>query len=169
MGSTLHIITPSCGTPCWNIKLELLTDIDMVYRAWYTPWSECLNKYARANNKYMPSDPSKSLLYLIYYDDNNLYGWTLCQYCLMSIFEFDDVQNFDFTIIALKSVTGYILEVDVEYPQHLYDAYTDLSFYMTRETSARMMTSSSQHYATCSVTSYIIVICSSVFVMVSVS
>ena len=45
----------------------------------------------------------------------------------------DDVKNFDFMTIALDSATGYILEVDAEYPQHFHDAHIDLSFYPTRE------------------------------------
>ncbi|KYN14510.1 hypothetical protein ALC57_13279 [Trachymyrmex cornetzi] len=45
----------------------------------------------------------------------------------------DDVHNFDFTTIALGSPTGYILEVDLEYSQHLHDAHTDLPFCPTRE------------------------------------
>ena len=50
----------------------------------------------------------------------------------MSIF--DNVQNFDFTIITLDSPTGYILEVDVKYLR-LHDTHTDLPFCTTREKS----------------------------------
>ncbi|KAG5344388.1 NAAT1 protein, partial [Acromyrmex heyeri] len=57
--------------------------------------------------------------YLMYYDVNNLYGWAMCQSLPYIDFQWvDDVQNFNFTIIALDSATGYILEVDAEYPQH---------------------------------------------------
>jgi len=38
----------------------------------------------------------------------------------------DDVSNFNVMDVALDSPTGYILEIDLEYPQHLHDA--DLPF-----------------------------------------
>lgn len=43
------------------------------------------------------------------------------------------MSNFDVSSIALDSPTGYILEVDLEYPQHLHDAHTDLPFCPTRD------------------------------------
>ncbi|KYN15199.1 hypothetical protein ALC57_12589 [Trachymyrmex cornetzi] len=72
--------------------------------------------------------------YLMYYDVNNLYGWAMCQPLPYADFRWvDDVHNFDFTTIVLDSQTGYILEVDLQYPQHLHDAHTDLPFCPTRE------------------------------------
>jgi len=54
----------------------LTADIDVVIfveRGIRDGLSQYFDRYARANNKYMQSyDP---LLYLMYYDVNNLYGW----------------------------------------------------------------------------------------------
>ncbi|XP_018395378.1 PREDICTED: uncharacterized protein LOC108773902, partial [Cyphomyrmex costatus] len=121
-----------------GVKFELLTDIDMVMfveRGIRDGLSQCSNRYARAN-KYIPSyGPSKQSSYLMYYDVNNLYGWAICQPLPNADFRWvDDVQNSDFSTIALDSPTGYILEVELEYPQHLHDGHTDgLPFRPTRE------------------------------------
>ncbi|KYM95371.1 hypothetical protein ALC62_13985, partial [Cyphomyrmex costatus] len=121
-----------------GVKFELLTDIDIVMfveRGIRGGLSQCSNRYARANNKYISSyDSSKPSSYLMYYDVNNLYGWAMCQPLPYADFRWvDNVQNFDFSTIPLDSPTGYILEVDIEYPQHLHDAHTDLPFCPTRE------------------------------------
>ncbi|KYN07979.1 hypothetical protein ALC62_01044 [Cyphomyrmex costatus] len=121
-----------------GVKFELLTDVDMVLfieRGIRGGLSQCSNRYAQANNKYMQSyDPSKPSTYLMYYDVNNLYGWAMCQPLPYADFQWvDDVENFDVTTVALDSPTGYILEVDLEYPQHLHDVHADLPFCPTRE------------------------------------
>jgi len=45
----------------------------------------------------------------------------------------EDVVNFVVSAIAPDSSTGYILEVDLEYPQHLHDRHTDLPFCSMRD------------------------------------
>jgi len=44
-----------------------------------------------------------------------------------------DISNFNVMDVALDSLTGYILEVNLEYPQHLQDAHVDLPFCPTRD------------------------------------
>ncbi|KAG5328923.1 ZFYV9 protein, partial [Acromyrmex charruanus] len=68
------------------------------------------------------------------YDVNNLYGWAMCQPLPYAEFRWvEEAANFDVSAIALDSPTGYIFEVDLEYPQHLHDQYTDLPFCPTRD------------------------------------
>jgi len=74
-------------------------------------------------------DISKPSSYLMYYDVNNLYGWAMCQPLPYADFRWvDDVANFNVMDIKLNFPTGYILEIDLEYPQYLHDDQADLPF-----------------------------------------
>jgi len=123
-----------------HVRFELLTDIDIIMfikRGIRDGFNQCFSRYAQANNKYMRSfDPSKPSSHLMYYDVNNLYGWAIYQSLPYAEFQwFEDAVNFDVSAIAPDSFTGYIFEVDLEYPQHLHNRHTDQSFCPTRDKS----------------------------------
>ena len=69
---------------CTGIKLELLTDPDMLLMF---EWgirggiTQAVHKYASANNGHMGDrfDPKSESSYLQYLDANNLYGWAMSQ------------------------------------------------------------------------------------------
>ena len=116
-----------------GIKLELLTDLDMLLmfehgiRGGIT---QAIHRYAKANNKYMGDkfnleEPSRFLQYL---DVNNLYGWAMSQLLPTGGFRWVDVSD----ISKLSKSEGYVLEVDVKYPKKLHDLHNDLPFMCER-------------------------------------
>ena len=57
---------------------------------------------------------------------NNLYGWGLGSYLPYGGFKWlKNVDNFDVNSISEKSPIGYILEVDLEYPEELHVLHND--------------------------------------------
>ena len=76
--------------------------------------------YSNAKNKYMQSyDDRKSNKYITYLDANNLYGWEMSQYLPYGEFKWlkqNKIDKLPLNSIAGNSSDGYILEVDLEYP-----------------------------------------------------
>ena len=115
-----------------NIKLELLTDIDMyqfIEKAMRGGISYIANRYGKANNKYMSDfDETKPSKYIIYLDANNLYGWAMSQYLPTGKFKWLTQKQIDETNLAKfneNSDKGLILEVDLEYPKELHELHND--------------------------------------------
>ncbi|MCU7846334.1 MAG: hypothetical protein KZQ93_21065, partial [Candidatus Thiodiazotropha sp. (ex Monitilora ramsayi)] len=88
--------------------------------------------YAKANNPpiegYDPGKPSSHILYL---DANNLYGWAMSQALPTGGFrwvEERELQSLQGTIADVSShpadgPEGYILEVDLQYPEELHETH----------------------------------------------
>ena len=115
-----------------NIKLELMTDIDMfqfIEKGLRGGISYIANRYGKANNKYMKEynekAPSK---YIMYLDANNLYGWAMSQYLPTGGFRWmteKQINKIDLAKYKEDSKKDIILEVDLEYPEELHDLHND--------------------------------------------
>ena len=118
-----------------NIKLELLTDYDMllmVEEGIRCGICHSIHRHAKANNKYMENyDKNKKSSYIQYIEANNLYGWAMSQKLPVNGFKW--VKNNKINEEFIKNYNensnkGYILEVDVKYPKKLHDLHSDLPF-----------------------------------------
>ena len=116
-----------------RVELDLLDDPDMylmVESGIRGGVSMITKKFATANNPYVDDyDPEKPINYLMYLDANNLYGWAMSQKLPEKEFDWmteQQLQNFDVTQISDDADTGYILEVDLEYPAEIHDLHSDL-------------------------------------------
>ena len=120
-----------------NIKLELLTDYDMlllmVEKGIRGGICHSIHRYAKANNKYMNNyDENEESAYIKYLDANNLYGWAMSQELPVNNFKWiEDTSKINEDFIKdyyENSKKGYILEVGVKYPKKLHDLHSDLPF-----------------------------------------
>ena len=108
-----------------NIKLELMTDIDMfqfIEKGMRGGVNYIANRYGNANNKYMKEYDEK------YLDANNLYGWAMSQYLPTGNFKWmtdKEISKIDLGKYKADGKKGLILEVDLEYPQELHDIHND--------------------------------------------
>ena len=77
------------------------------------------------NKRYSEASKNVNILYL---DMNNLYGSTMSQYLPINNFKWvKDINKIEQKLTNIKnnSSTGYVLEVDLEYPQELHDIHND--------------------------------------------
>ena len=124
-----------------GITLELLTDLDMLLmfengiRGGITQVSK---RYAKSNNKYMGElyNRNEKDCYVQYLDANNLYGWAMSQPLPVGNFQWIDPKGFD---VLKNRDGGFILEVDLKYPQDLHDDHNDLPFLAEKKKPNKVM------------------------------
>ena len=112
-------------------ELKLLTDYDMLLffeRGIRGGMTHISKRYAEANNHYMKNfDDTKPETYIQYLDANNLYGWGMSQ--PLPTHGFKWVKNITkekvFKILRDGGSRGFIFDVDLEYPKHLWDLHND--------------------------------------------
>ncbi|XP_074026512.1 uncharacterized protein [Leptinotarsa decemlineata] len=122
-----------------NIELELLTDIDMVHffqKGIRGGISQCSERKHKANNTFLPDyNPNEPSSFISYLDATNLYGHSMSQPLPTGEFSWlapHEILNLDIMNVDIDSPYGYVLEVDIHYPQELHDKHSDLPFLVER-------------------------------------
>ena len=113
-----------------GMRLKKIVDIDkylFIEKGLRGGISYIAKRYAKANNKYMNDyDPKKQSTFISYLDMNNLYGWAMSEYLPYEGFKWlKNVDKFDVMSINEKSLIGYLLEVDLKYPDKLHELHND--------------------------------------------
>ena len=123
-----------------NVELELLTDYDillMVEEGIRGGICHAMQRYAKVNNKYMKDyDKKKKSSYIQYLDANNLYGKAMTEKLPVKGFRWmDDISIIDEDFVKdynKNDNKGFILDVDVDYPNKLQNIHSDLPFLLER-------------------------------------
>ena len=115
-----------------KIELELVSDTDMhlfIEKCMRGGISYIAKRYSRANNKYMNDyDDTKEKIFIMYFDANNLYRWAMTQFLSYGGFKWmtsKEINNTNFNSVKEDSPIGYMLEVDLKYPNELHDLHNN--------------------------------------------
>lgn len=90
--------------------------------------SQCSLRHAKANNEYTSTQQNESLdkTYLMYWDINGLYAFSMQQKLPLSNFKWNDCRDIDEIFkMSEENDLGFILEVDLQYNQALHDLHKD--------------------------------------------
>ena len=108
---------------------QTLTCIYLLKKGMGKGISYTAKSFNKANSKYMQlydiNKPSKFIMYL---NANNLYDWAMSQCLPYGRFKWlnqKEIKKFDLKSIEENSYHGQVLEVDLKYPNELYEMHND--------------------------------------------
>ena len=103
-------------------------------------------RFFRANNKYMNSfNPDNESSFGLLLDANNLYGGVMEKLPLpLKDFQKVEIPHREILNTDIDSDVGYILEVDLEYPDYLHDQHKDFPLAPTKENTEKKFLSDFQ-------------------------
>ena len=115
-----------------GVTLDLITDPDaylLIENHMRGGMATISHRHAVANNPSVEGyDPRKPTSYITYLDANNLYGDAMSNPLPIGKFHFlpmSEIDTFDLLSIPPDSNTGYIVECDLTYPDHLHPLHSD--------------------------------------------
>ena len=112
-----------------GVKFKQIFDIDIyvfIEKGLRGGITYIAKRYAKANNKYMKNyDPKKPSKFITYLDMNNLYGWAMSYLPYGGFKWLKNVANFDVNSVSEKSPIGYMLNIDLIYPDELHVLHND--------------------------------------------
>ena len=115
-----------------KVELEKISNPDMhifIERCMRGGISCISKRYSKVNNEYFPDyDKNKPKVYITYHDTNNLYGSAMSKYLPYGGSKWVKVNNTVVNRILNRrsnSLHGYLLEVDLDYPEHLHNHHND--------------------------------------------
>ena len=115
-----------------KVELEKISNPDMhifIERCMRGGISCISKRYSKVNNEYCPDyDKNKPKVYITYHDTNNLYGSAMSKYLPYGGSKWVKVNNTVVNRILNRrsnSLHSYLLEVDLDYPEHLHNHHND--------------------------------------------
>ena len=127
---TLPSMTFQMALKMTDVELDLITDADqffMIESGIRGGLSYVSHRYAEANHPslpyYLPEEPISDLCY---WDANSLYATCMTYSLPVGDFRFlsqAEIDSFDVNSISDDVPIGYVLEVDLVYPQHLHSVH----------------------------------------------